>query len=249
MRGARVECESGVYHVTARGVNQQAIFEDDADRDRFVSLLASTVAREGGLLAWCLMDNHVHLLVRMELQRLSREMRLLLSSYARYFNERYGRVGHLFQGRFSSEPVETDEYLLRAVRYIHLNPQVAGIELASTYQWSSYREYMGVSGICTTELVADLLGDAKGFAAFHSADDLPETPRHLIEPGEQRAFLSEQEAWTTAHEVLGEGDTQRVGTFKKSERDEILRDLKHRGLTNAQIQRITGVSRSIVARA
>ena len=100
-RQARKRSEADIYHVTIRGVARVLVFEDDADRARFLDLLGGMLRlTDGELLAWCLMGNHVHLLFHMELGRLSEGMKRLESSYASYFNKRHSRAGHLFQDRF-----------------------------------------------------------------------------------------------------------------------------------------------------
>ena len=113
----RAQSSTGFYHVFHRGVNQFDIFEDDEDRQYYRDHLHK-YARDLGVEvhAWCLMSNHYHLLVRADLEQLAMAMRRLDSSYALYFNKRHNRVGHLFQGRFKSEPIGEDEYYLTVLR-------------------------------------------------------------------------------------------------------------------------------------
>jgi REP element-mobilizing transposase RayT len=109
----------GAYHVTSRGVARQRIFRDDEDYAFFVSLLRRATRRwQWHLLAYCLMPNHFHLVVTCDLERLSRGMHLLNFRYARAFNDRYSRVGHLFQGRFDARVIEADEYFVAACAYV-----------------------------------------------------------------------------------------------------------------------------------
>lgn len=175
VRSARKRAESEVYHVMTRGVGRQVIFEDDADRRFYLAVLTEELAsHDGELLAWSLMDNHVHLLVRMRLEELSELMRALGSAYASFFNRRHDRVGHLFQDRFRSEPVESEAYLLTVVRYIHQNPVAAGLAPSCEYRWSSYRAYLGLpcEGVPTEcDTVFSMLGGVDGFVGFHRALD------------------------------------------------------------------------------
>lgn len=123
----RRQCESQIYHVMARGVGRMLLFEDDADRSRYLSFLDDALSRHDlDVLAWCLMDNHIHLLVRGQLERVAKVMQLAGRSYALYFNRRHDHVGHLFQGRYASKPIEGNEHLLTVVRYIHQNPIESG---------------------------------------------------------------------------------------------------------------------------
>lgn len=117
MRAQRAVSEAEIYHVISRGTGRQLIFECDGDRERYLALLGRAARqRQAVLYAWCLMGNHVHVLVRAPLERLSAMMRELNSSYAIWFNAKSGRVGHLFQGRFKSEPVDSDAYLRQNLR-------------------------------------------------------------------------------------------------------------------------------------
>ena len=127
----------------ARGNERKAIFRDDVDRDGYLSRLAGYRDRFGfGVLAFCLMDNHVHLALELGKVVLSRVMLALQSSYTQAFNRRHGRAGHLFQGRYKAFLVEKDRYFLALLRYIHENPVEAGIvERPERYAWSSDRYY------------------------------------------------------------------------------------------------------------
>ena len=127
-RHARRRSSSGIYHVILRGANRQEIFHKEEDRIRFLDTLNRYRIKNGvRVLAWCLMDNHVHLLLREQDNNLSDLMKRLGISYASYYNWTYGTNGHLFQDRFKSEVVESYGYLARVVRYIHMNPVKAGL--------------------------------------------------------------------------------------------------------------------------
>jgi putative transposase len=142
-RPPRLEAPGVVYHVMARGNERRAVFRDDADRERYLSRLAHYREKFGfKLLAFCLMDNHVHLAIETGEEPLSRIMAGLQSSYTQSFNRRHRRAGHLFQGRYKAYVVDKDVYLLGLVRYIHENPLKAGVvERSWDYLWSSDRFY------------------------------------------------------------------------------------------------------------
>lgn len=158
-RKPRALFEGGIYHVTSRGNERQAIFRDDRDRERFLERLADSAATyQVRVYLYCLMPNHFHLLVETPLGNLDRFMGSLLTGYTVYFNRRHQRVGHLMQGRYGAQVVEGNQYLLKLSRYIHLNPvQIHGIverplnerlRLLRNYPWSSLREYVGKSKPC-----------------------------------------------------------------------------------------------------
>ncbi len=159
-----------------RGAGRQAVFFDDEDRRLFGRLLTLAHERFGvEVHAYCLMTNHVHLLVHCPQGRLSEAMQLVGSVYTRATNERVGRDGPLFRGRFHSLPVTSDDHLLSAVRYIHRNPlDIAGVSHPVDYRWSSHRTYLGQRPcppfVRTDEVLARFGGDRALFDRFVSAD-------------------------------------------------------------------------------
>lgn len=248
VRVPRQRSSSGIYHVTQRGSGRQLIFEDDADRRLYLGLCERFLTEAGiGTLAWCLMDNHVHLLLEDEEDVLSRAMQRLATTYARHYNDRTGHVGHLFQERFGSSPVETESHLLEAVRYIHNNPEAAGECAAEKYEWSSYRDYMRMRSepILTvrTEVVMGLLGEPIDFAEFVAAS----REGAYRPPGGLR--VSNEEAGRIARHALGGADPAVVKTLAAAGRNEALLVLKEAGLSIRQIERLTGVGRGTVSRA
>ncbi|MGH9456820.1 MAG: transposase [Thermoanaerobaculia bacterium] len=145
-RPLRLDHPGALWHLTSRGNEKRMIFMDDEDRMMFLSLLATTVMRFRWLLhEFVLMGNHYHLVAEMVEANVSRGMQWLNGQYARYFNRRYGRCGHLFQGRFKGKLVDSDEYLLEVCRYVVLNPVRAGlVGSAGEWAWSSYRAKAGL---------------------------------------------------------------------------------------------------------
>lgn len=129
----------------SRGVNRQPIFFDDDDRVAFGRLVGVMSERFGiEVHAYCLLDNHFHLLVRCPRGNLSEAMHYLLSVFARRVNDRSGRVGHLFGSRFTSRLITSYEYLANVVRYIHRNAlDVRGVDTVDQYRWSSHNHYLG----------------------------------------------------------------------------------------------------------
>lgn len=139
-RPIRIEYPGAIYHITSRGNAQLPIYEINHDRKIFLGVLGEVVDRYNWLChAYCLMDNHYHLLVETPDGNLSLGMRHLNGVYTQRFNKRHKRVGHVFQGRFKSILVEQDSYLLELCRYVVLNPIRAGlIKSPENYRWSSF---------------------------------------------------------------------------------------------------------------
>jgi putative transposase len=148
-RPLRIEFPGAVYHVTSRGNARKKIFLNDSDRETFIVTLAWVVERFGWVChAYCLMDNHFHLLIETPKPNLSSGMRQLNGVYTQRFNRLHKRVGHLFQGRFKAILVERDNYLLELCRYIVLNPVRAHmVTSADQYRWSSYLATVGEAAI------------------------------------------------------------------------------------------------------
>jgi len=145
-RPLRLEFPGALYHLTAQGNGKAAIFLDDSDRRAFLSILGDVVERHNWIChAYCLMNNHYHLLVETPDGNLSVGMRQLNGVYTQTFNRRRGSVGHAFQGRFKSIVVDKDSYLLALCRYIVLNPVRAGlVGRPQDYPWSSYKSTAGI---------------------------------------------------------------------------------------------------------
>lgn len=139
-RKPRLNLPHAHYHVYARGNNRGSLFVDDADRLLYLRLLGKTVSRdEWRCLEYCLMSNHVHLLIQTPEANLSHGMQLVHGRYAQAFNFRHDRRGHLFEGRFGAVRIESDRQLIAVSRYIAQNPVEAGLcERAEDWPWSSF---------------------------------------------------------------------------------------------------------------
>lgn len=164
-RPLRIEYPGAVYHVTSRGNERNAIFRTDADRERFLAVLARVTARyQWRCHAYCLMDNHYHLVIETVESTLSRGMRQLNGTYTQGFNRAHDRVGHLFQGRFSAIVIHKESYLLEVCRYVVLNPvRAKAAQRPEDWPWSSYRATAGLRAaapaVTTDWLLAQLAAD------------------------------------------------------------------------------------------
>jgi putative transposase len=163
-RPVRIEFPDALYHVTARGDRCEAIFEDDQDRRVFLQILERVVTRFNWLCyAWCLMDNHYHLVIQTPDGNLSKGMRQLNGVYTQAGNRRHRRAGHLFQGRFKAILVDRDAYLLELSRYVVLNPvRVGMVASPADWPWSSYRASLGLEAPASWLAVDGLLAQFAG---------------------------------------------------------------------------------------
>lgn len=148
-RKPRIHYPGAFYHVILRGNNKQSIFFSDQDREYFYSLLQECILRYKCLIhAFCLMTNHVHLMLQVSDIPLSKVMQYLCFRYTQTINKFQGKVGHLFQGRYKAILIDADSYLLELVRYIHLNPVHAKmVDKVENYYWSSHRAYKKLDNI------------------------------------------------------------------------------------------------------
>jgi REP element-mobilizing transposase RayT len=144
-RPLRVEYTGALYHITSRGNERKKIFLDDGDRKKFLAVIEDYHGRYGILIhSYVLMDNHYHLILETPKGNLLKVMHGLNGGYTGYFNRKYGRSGHLFQGRYKGIMIDKDSYLIPLSRYVHLNPVRAMVaERPQQYRWSSYSGYIG----------------------------------------------------------------------------------------------------------
>jgi REP element-mobilizing transposase RayT len=235
-RPPRLEASGVVYHVMARGNERRAVFRDDADRERYLSRLEHYREKFGfKLLAYCLMDNHVHLAIETGDEPLSRIMAGLQSSYTQGFNRRHGRVGHLFKGRYKAYVVDKDAYLLGLVRYIHENPRKAKlVERTWEYPWSSdrfYRRGRGPSWL-DQDLVLSMLGRGRREAVR----------RYRIVMGKESEEPYE-DAKAVGQVVIGDEGFARELFRKAAEPEQVLR-----WLTEARVARETAAALGVPLR-
>ena len=247
-RHSREQSETGVYHVMLRGINRQLIFEDDEDRSKFLDLLCR-FKKECGfeLFGYCLMGNHVHLLIKENAVPLERIIKKIGTAYVYYFNQKYDRVGHLFQDRFRSEVVHDDPQLLQTLRYIHRNPVKAGMcSEPEEYSFSSYLQYKNEeNGIADTDFILSMVS-AEELIQFTNQ---PNDDVFIDISEKQQKRPTDREAKEIMISVCGNLSAAEFQTFGRRERDEFLVRLKEKGLSITQINRLTGVSRTIISRA
>ncbi|RHW42886.1 transposase [Neobacillus notoginsengisoli] len=256
-RGARIRSKSGMYHVMFRGANKQEIFHDEADRVEFLRILRRYKEQSGvNVYAWCVMGNHVHLLLKEGEEGISLTMKRLGISYAQYYNGKYGTNGHLFQDRFRSENVESVASLLRVVRYIHQNPVKAGlVRRNEEWKWSSCRAYYDPEHYMRKWLDGDyILGLLPGspetaLKIFKAFTDQPNNDEFLEYDTGTRRKIPDEEASKEIKKLIGQLEIPQIKSLPKPQRDHILRKIKTiQGITQRQAARIIGISPNLVFR-
>ena len=191
-RPPRIEVPNGVYHVTANATHGNQIFRDDADRSRWLRLLATVVdAFLWECFAYCVLSTHYHLVFRIEEPTLARGMQYLNARYAESFNQRHGRQGHAFRARYHSTLVERESHAMEVCRYVALNPVRAGLCVsAEAWPWSSFAATVRVAPApawLRTEWVMGLFADdrevaRRRFLAFVQQGRTLESPQGGLTP-------------------------------------------------------------------
>lgn len=247
-RQAREKSSTGIYHIMVRGINRQTIFEDDEDCVKFIDVIKQSKEKSGfELYGYCLMGNHVHLLLREGMESLSLTMQRICSSYVFWYNWKYDRLGHLFQERYRSEVVEKQAYLLTVLRYIHQNPIKAGItNSVGEYKWSSYHEYMLKQNIIDNEFILDLFATDKQMAIKKFIKFTTEINEDICLDYKERHRITDEEII----KLIEEKYRVKIGFFhllRKEEKDMIVKNLKAiNGITIRQLARVTGISKYTV---
>ncbi len=246
-RGPRQKSESGIYHVMLKGIDGRNIFMHEGDRKKFLSQMLEAHEKGGfSILAYCLMDNHAHLLLE-ENEELGTTMKRITVGYVLWHNHNYGRSGHLFQNRYLSEGVETDEYLVTVARYIHQNPVKAGlVDKAVKYKWSSYQQYIDTYSGKAVQInpgrIKDYFKTRADFEAFMSIqkDD------KCLDYQNTSKMTDDQ----LAAKIKKDYQIGSVQKLAKEQRDELIQDIyKNERTSMRQVARVLGVSKGVVEKA
>ena len=243
-RQARKKSSVGIYHIMLRGVNQQQIFEDGEDCDKFLQVLKDCKAiSEFKLFAYCLMGNHIHILLQETKEPIELLMKRIATRFVYWYNIKYRRAGHLFQDRFKSEPIENESYFLTVLRYIHQNPVKAGLcKTVEAYESSSYNEYYKKSDSIDSDFVFELVSK-DDFAKFNnekvidSCLDIEDKPKIKVTDEQAKRIIEKY------------SKCKNVAEFQALDikfRNKCLIYFKEKGISIRQISRLTGTSYYLV---
>ena len=243
----RPKARTNVYHVILRGINRQDIFLDDMDFRKCLKEIKRTKeVYKYDLYAYALMPNHIHMIIFDKENKLSQIIKSIAIKYAIYFNKKYERIGHLFQNRFKSKTVENEAYLKNLVRYIHKNPENAG--LSKQYKWLSYIEYIGdKKELIDTEFVMRLFeNNMESFILFHENYYKNED---IDKDFELMNKIEDDEAIRIMKEISGENNLVKIQKYDKTTKHEIINKFANiEGITKVQIARILGINKKTVYR-
>ena len=243
-RIARQYSQSDVYHIIIRGNDKQDMFYDDDDRYLFKDRMKESKEKfKYQIYSYCLMSNHVHLLIRVNKEFLSKVMQSLVMRYSIYFNKKYSRVGHVFQDRYFSKKVEELKYFLNVCKYIHRNPEKAGIEKTENYYWSSYKEYIYKEKIINKKIIMYYFNnDIKKFEEYMLNNDDIDQLCNLSEY-ELITKLRDQDINEIIYKKYRLSNPSDIILLKNSEREKIIKELcQIKGTNINQIARISRIT-------
>lgn len=239
---------TGIYHIMLRGINKQSIFQEDQDRIKFLSVLDRyKQVSNYQLYGYCLMTNHIHLLLKENDEPVSDVMKRISSSYVFWYNQKYNRSGHLFQERYKSETVDNDSYLLTVLRYIHQNPVKANLcKGIQEHRWSSYKDYLGRSTLTDTAYVKGLFSENDEQAAKQYCEFMLQEQNDNCLDEEEKMNITD-ETLEECFKQYGLKSSREIMCLEKSKQMEILRKIKLLGGVSArQLSRVSGISRSFI---
>ena len=248
MRIGRIYSNADVFHVMLRGIGHMNLFFDDNDNSKFLrTLIRYTEELNVPVFAYCLMNNHVHLLIGARTDVMGLLLKKTEVSYAFYFNSRYDHVGHLFQNRYKSEPIDNKQYFTAALRYILFNPAAAGLGDWKSYRWSSAPAYLYNinDGLTACESTWDLIG---GTEQLDEAM-VPENEISLAEPASMPKRNSDEDVISMICSIAGLANPLALQKLELKKRNKILCEIKAAGASIRQIERVTGINRNIIQRA
>ena len=253
-RCAREKSESGIYHIIMRGINRQSIFEDEEDYFQYLNAIRRYKEKCGyQIYAYCLLGNHVHLLLKIGQEPLEQVMRRLCGSYVYWYNNKYQRIGNLFQDRFKSEPVIDDMYFQTVLRYIHRNPVKAGLVThANEYKWSSFHEYVNQSSLVSVNFFFEMISnDRKKAVLFFIEYTNEENGQSCLDiDNDIKMRITDEVARDIVKRECRLMDAKGIQKLDCVTRNGYLRMLKNKySLSIRQIERITGINRGIVLKA
>ncbi|WP_106496344.1 transposase [Lentibacillus sp. Marseille-P4043] len=246
----RRKSTNGIYHIMLRGINRQTIFEDDEDKLRLLSTIKRFKGKDSfELFAYCLMDNHIHLLIKEAEESISKTIQRISASYVYWYNNKYERFGHLFQERFKSENVDTIAYFFTVLRYIHQNPVKAGIaNNAFACEWTSIHEYYGRANLVTVDFVFQLISPNRNKATQLFTEYMLATNDDECLDNDVKVKRSDSEVKRHLAN-LGIPNNTVLQQMEKQKRNKIISELRGlEGITIRQLARITGISKSVIHR-
>ncbi len=243
-RQARKHAESEIYHVMFRGIDRQLIFEEKQDYLFLLEIIQECKdICNFELYAYCLMGNHVHLLIKTLDDSLETIMKRIAGRYVYWYNVKYKRIGHLLQDRFKSEPVEDDSYFLTVLRYIHQNPVKAKLcSKPEDYPFSSYCAYLGNDDLVDTDFALSMLPPDE-FVRFNNADN---SDSCLDVAMKERQAVTDDQAREVIHKISHCQTITEFQDLDEKKKARFVKKIHEKGVSVRQLSRLTGTTKGMV---
>jgi len=243
-----------INHVIIRGVNRQEIFLDKQDKNKFLKEIIKTKEKyHYELYAYVLMPNHVHLQIYDGEENLPTIMNSLQTRYVNYFNKKYDRVGHLFQGNYINKIIEEEDYFKNNIRYIHQNPEKAGISRKEDYRWSSYNAYINNENelvdidFFLNRLDTDRINAIIKFKKFNNIKKEHKLSDYI--DYELQTKITDEQLIIELKNKLGISNVQNIQRYNSKEITRMLKDIvKIPYISINQLSRVTGVNRKLISK-
>jgi len=247
-RNPRKHSSIGIYHVVIKGVNSQLLFEESNDYRKYLEILRFHKENCGfDLFAYCLMSNHIHLLIRVNDVPLESIFRKINTAYATWFNMKYSRSGPLQDGRYYSEPIESLDYFLSVLRYIHRNPIKSNLEktVGYKYPWTSFQSYIQQKNpLVDIELVLSKFNSTKDFIEYHSSD----SDIIFLDINNIKRRIPDDVAINMIKQLCKVKNPTDISNFSLTDRRNTIFNLTENGISIRQINRLTGIPRGVIER-
>ena len=251
-RKPRIFSPSGIYHIILRSINQHIIFEEDADYQKMLYILSDCKRTfDIDIYAYCIIDNHIHLLIHSSEDHLAPFFQSLGTRFVRWYNTKYSRSGHLFQDRYYSIPIVTDQQYLSTLAYIHNNPVKSSLcRYPSEYRWSSYNAFYGQKNpLVDTSFSFKMAGSKDILLKYFSTASANFDDSTVLPALEKtRHFMPDKDALNIFKEITNLSSASEVVNLPKTLRNKYMGILHKKGLTQKQIARLMDVSITTVKR-
>ena len=251
-RKPRIFSPTGIYHIILRSNNQHIIFEEDTDYQKLLYILSDCKRTyDIDIYAYCLMDNHIHLLIHSSEEQLASFFQSLGTRFVRWYNTKYSRSGHLFQDRYYSIPVTGDQQYLSTLTYIHNNPVKSSLcRFPSEYRWSSYNAFYGQKNpLVDTSFSFEIAGSKDLLHKYFAVNSSP-FDEGQVKPAleKRRRYIPDNSALIIFKEVTNLSSTSEAVNLPRSLRNRYIGILREKGLTKKQVARLMDVSISTIKR-
>lgn len=247
-RLARKKSAINLYHIVTRGLDHQLMFEEHYDYLKYLNILKRYKEELNfEIYAYCLMNNHIHLLIQVNDNSLENIFRHINTNYSVWFNMKYSRTGYLLQGRYHSEPIDSFDYLINAIRYIHQNPLKSGLETipGENYRYSSMYDYIhNIDDIVSPSHINELFGSYDNFFEFHKTNETTD----YMDIHNIKRRLPDDVARQIIIDICNCSTTMQFQALSYTKQKDYVILLNKKGISVRQLNRLTGIPKGLIVK-